>query len=66
MSGSVSGVICYYSQGAAAALIGNTVTAAQETRFTREKHDPGFSANTIKLFLASGASACGVPITSSP
>lgn len=48
----ILGISCYYHD-AAAALIqdGELVAAAQEERFTRKKHDPGFPRNAINYCL---------------
>lgn len=55
----VLGISCWYHD-AAAALVrdGVIVAAAQEERFTRRKHDPGFPARAIAYCLAeAGATA---------
>lgn len=49
----ILGVSCYYHDSAAALLRdGEVVAAAQEERFTRKKHDPGFPTNAIEYCLA--------------
>jgi carbamoyltransferase len=52
MSTYILGISAYYHD-AAAALIrdGQIVAAAQEERFTRRKHDPGFPANAVACCL---------------
>jgi carbamoyltransferase len=49
---SILGISCYYHD-AAAVLIrdGQLVAAAQEERFTRKKHDPGFPKHAIRYCL---------------
>jgi carbamoyltransferase len=48
----ILGVSCYYHDAAAALLEdGVLVAAAQEERFTRMKHDPGFPAHAIAFCL---------------
>ncbi len=48
----VLGISCFYHDAAAALLRdGRVVAAAQEERFTRKKHDPGFPARAIKYVL---------------
>lgn len=48
----VLGISCYYHDSAAALLQdGKFVAAAQEERFTREKHDPGFPSHSIAYCL---------------
>ena len=49
----ILGISAYYHDSAAALLIdGSPVAAAQEERFTRKKHDPGFPENAITYCLA--------------
>jgi len=49
----ILGISAYYHDSAAALLRdGAIVAAAQEERFTRKKHDPGFPANAIEYCLA--------------
>ena len=49
----VLGISAYYHDSAAALVRdGEIVTAAQEERFTRKKHDPGFPVNAIQWCLA--------------
>jgi len=49
----VLGISAYYHDSAAAVVRdGVIVNAAQEERFTRKKHDPGFPTNAIRWCLA--------------
>jgi carbamoyltransferase len=49
----ILGISAFYHDSAAALVIdGNIVAAAQEERFTRKKHDPGFPTNAIAYCLA--------------
>ncbi len=55
----ILGISAYYHDSAAALLCdGEIVAAAQEERFTRKKHDPGFPAEAVKFCL--DAAGCGV------
>lgn len=48
----ILGISAYYHDSAAAILRdGVLIAAAQEERFTRKKHDPGFPANAVKYCL---------------
>jgi carbamoyltransferase len=48
----ILGISAFYHDSAAALLRdGEIVAAAQEERFTRKKHDPGFPANAIEYCL---------------
>lgn len=48
----ILGISAFYHDSAAAILSdGEIVAAAQEERFTRKKHDPGFPGNAIKFCL---------------
>ncbi len=48
----VLGISAYYHDSAAALVVdGRIVAAAQEERFTRKKHDPGFPKNAIEYCL---------------
>jgi carbamoyltransferase len=48
----ILGVSCHYHDAAAALLVdGALVAAAQEERFSRRKHDPGFPALAIDFCL---------------
>jgi len=49
---SIQGISAFYHDSAAALVLdGTIVAAAQEQRFTRKKHDPGFPANAIAYCL---------------
>ncbi len=49
----ILGISAFYHDSAAALIVdGNIVAAAQEERFTRKKHDPGFPAKAIEYCLA--------------
>jgi len=48
----ILGISAFYHDSAAALVVdGDIVAAAQEERFTRRKHDPGFPANAIAYCL---------------
>ena len=48
----ILGISAYYHDSAAALLQdGEIVAAAQEERFTRKKHDPGFPLNAARFCL---------------
>jgi len=48
----ILGISAFYHDSAAALLVdGQVVAAAQEERFTRKKHDPGFPAHAIQYCL---------------
>src|SRR5690349_3433081 len=48
----VLGISAYYHDSAAALIVnGQIVTAAQEERFTRKKHDAGFPRHAIRACL---------------
>lgn len=50
----ILGLSAYYHDSAAALVDdGEVVAAAQEERFTRKKHDPGFPSNSIRYCLES-------------
>ena len=52
MSSYVLGLSCYYNDSAAALLKdGEIVSAVQEERFSRKKHDSSFPINSIKYCL---------------
>ena len=54
MSVSVLGISCFYHDSAATLLVdGEIVSAAQEERFTRNKHDDSFPIEAIKFILSS-------------
>src|SRR3954449_12038859 len=49
---SILGLSAFYHDSAAALIVdGEIVAAAQEERFTRKKHDPGFPAGAISYCL---------------
>ena len=49
---SILGISAFYHDSAAALVVdGQIVAAAQEERFTRRKHDPGFPAHAIEFCL---------------
>lgn len=51
----ILGISAFYHDSAAALLVdGEPVAAAQEERFTRKKHDPGFPENAIRYCLEEG------------
>ena len=51
----ILGLSAFYHDSAAALLIdGNPIAAAQEERFTRKKHDPGFPEHAIRYCLDQG------------
>ena len=51
----ILGISAYYHDAAAALVVdGRVVAAAQEERFTRKKHDPGFPHNAIRACLELG------------
>ena len=56
----ILGISCFYHD-AAACLIedGSIVAAAQEERFTREKHDDSFPENAIRYCIAEGDPSAG-------
>lgn len=52
MTTHILGISAYYHDSAAALVSdGNIIAAAQEERFTRKKHDPGFPGQAIKYCL---------------
>ena len=49
----ILGISAFYHDSAAALVVdGDIIAAAQEERFTRKKHDPGFPANAAAYCLA--------------
>ena len=49
---SILGISAFYHDSAAALLIdGKIISAAQEERFTRKKHDAGYPHNAIEFVL---------------
>jgi len=56
----ILGISAYYHDSAAALIIdGKIIAAAQEERFTRKKHDPGFPAQAIAYCLQEA----GIPLS---
>ena len=52
---SILGISAFYHDSAAALVVdGRIVAAAQEERFTRKKHDPGFPTNAVAYCLRAG------------
>ncbi len=48
----ILGISAFYHDSAAAVIDeGNIIAAAQEERFTRKKHDPGFPVNAVRYCL---------------
>ena len=48
----ILGISAYYHDSAAAVLVdGNIISAAQEERFSRRKHDPRFPEQAIRFCL---------------
>ncbi|HIC69795.1 MAG TPA: hypothetical protein EYO90_09760, partial [Candidatus Latescibacteria bacterium] len=57
----ILGISCFYHDSAACLIDdGRIVAAAQEERFTREKHDQAFPLNAIRYCLAEAGSDGGV------
>jgi carbamoyltransferase len=57
---SILGISAYYHDSAAALVVdGQIVAAAQEERFTRRKHDPGFPRNAVAYCLSEGRLSAG-------
>ena len=53
MPEAILGLSAFYHDSAAALLVdGQIIAAAQEERFTRKKHDPGFPANAMAYVMA--------------
>src|SRR5512141_1490680 len=49
---SILGISAFYHDSAAALVVdGDIVAAAQEERFTRKKHDPGFPRSAVRYCL---------------
>jgi carbamoyltransferase len=54
----ILGISAFYHDSAAALLVdGKIVAAAQEERFTRKKHDPGFPSAAVQYCLSAGGLA---------
>src|ERR1041384_5347686 len=48
----ILGISAFYHDSAAAIVVdGEIIAAAQEERFTRKKHDPGFPKNAVECCL---------------
>jgi len=59
MSTYILGLSAYYHDSAAALIVdGKIIAAAQEERFTRKKHDPGFPEHAIRYCLKEA----GIPL----
>lgn len=51
----ILGISAFYHDSAAALVVdGDIIAAAQEERFTRKKHDPGFPTNAVRYCLEAG------------
>ena len=60
MSDLILGISAFYHDSAAALVAGGVpIAAAQEERFTRRRHDPGFPADAIKYCLAEAGADLG-------
>ena len=58
----ILGISAFYHDSAAALVVdGQIVAAAQEERFTRNKHDPAFPAQADRLLPARGGAVAGRP-----
>ena len=56
----ILGISAFYHDSAAALVRdGKIIAAAQEERFTRKKHDPGFPVQAVRYCLAEGGVAPG-------
>src|SRR5436309_8473336 len=56
----ILGISAFYHDSAAALVVdGDIVAAAQEERFTRKKHDPGFPAHAIAYCLKEAGMSAG-------
>ena len=56
----ILGISAYYHDAAAALVVdGRIVAAAQEERFTRKKHDPGFPSHAVDYCLATAGLTTG-------
>ena len=50
---SILGISAFYHDSAAALIVdGEIISAAQEERFSRKKHDPSYPVNAIKFVLS--------------
>ena len=53
MADAILGISAFYHDSAAVLLTdGKIIAAAQEERFTRKKHDPGYPGNAVAYVLA--------------
>src|SRR3989454_8604049 len=56
----ILGISAFYHDSAAALVVdGDIVAAAQEERFTRKKHDPGFPSNAVAYCLREAGITAG-------
>jgi len=56
----ILGISCFYHDSAASLVVdGEIISAAQEERFSRKKHDPAFPANAINYCLKEGGIGAG-------
>ena len=52
---SILGISAFYHDSAASLVVdGKIIAAAQEERFTRKKHDPGYPTNAVNYVLSEG------------
>ena len=52
---SILGISAFYHDSAAALVVdGEIIAAAQEERFSRKKHDPGYPFNAVNYVLTEG------------
>ena len=52
---SILGISAFFHDSAAALIVdGEIISAAQEERFSRKKHDPSYPYNAIKYVLEEG------------
>ena len=50
---SILGISAFYHDSAAALIVdGEIISAAQEERFSRKKHDPRYPVNAVKFVLS--------------
>ena len=60
MTTSILGISAFYHDSAACLVRdGEIIAAAQEERFTRKKHDPGFPIHAVRYCLREGRVALG-------
>ena len=61
----ILGLSAFYHDSAAALIVdGDIVAAAQEERFSRKKHDPGYPRLAVDYVLAEAGSGCPRSTTS--